>query len=269
MPSPDAKRPRTTSSSTTPYTLIYWPGLPGRGEPIRLVLEEAGATYTDTAQSQDPIPTRIAHIRDRIAPTYTGDAHGNPPPLYPPILRHGDLELHQTANILLYIAEQEGLAGSNPNDKWLISGLAMSALDAFLLEVHDCHHPIGNGLYYEDQKDEALRKTKDYVTVRLPKFLGYFERVLKGQEGKGEEKWLFGGRLSYADLVLWQGLHGTMYQFPKAMEKAKQSGEYDRVFVLYEAVKGRPRIKAYLESERRQKYDNGIWRYYEELDVTE
>lgn len=267
MASPEPKRTKTTSS---PYTLIYWPGIPGRGEPIRLVLEEAAATYTDTAQSSEPIPTRVAAVRDLLDPDYTGDKNGNPPPMYPPILRHGDLEIFQSANILQYIAEQEGLGGDEGKGKWIVNGLAQSALDAFLLEVHDCHHPIANGLYYEDQKDEALRTSKDYVTVRLPKFLGYFERVLKGQEGKGEgENWLYGGRLTYADLVLFQGLDGTMFQFPKAMTKAKESGEYDRVFKLYEAVNTRPRIKAYLESDKRQKYSNGIWRYYEELDVLE
>ena len=55
--------------------------------------------------------------------------------------------------------------------------------------------------------------------------------------------------------------------FPKAMAKLEREGKCDKVLVLYEAVKARPRIKAYLESERRQKYSNGIYRYYEELDI--
>ena len=55
--------------------------------------------------------------------------------------------------------------------------------------------------------------------------------------------------------------------FPKAMTAAEKSGDYEQVFQLYQAVKERPRISAYLASDRRQKYSEGIYRYYEELDV--
>lgn len=56
--------------------------------------------------------------------------------------------------------------------------------------------------------------------------------------------------------------------FPKAIEKLRGSGQYDSIFALYEAVKQRPKIKAYLASNRRQEYGLGIYRHYEELDVT-
>ncbi len=34
-----------------PYELFYWPGLQGRGEFVRLALEEAGADYVDVCRS--------------------------------------------------------------------------------------------------------------------------------------------------------------------------------------------------------------------------
>ncbi|ORY58389.1 glutathione S-transferase [Pseudomassariella vexata] len=266
------------SSEDAPYQLIYWPRLPGRGEHIRLVLEEAGVEYSDTAHISDGMNSVLAQIDAENV----GDEL-NVPPLAPPILKHGTLTISQTPNILMYLGSRLGLVpkrndGSDQEVNedlgavYKINALALTALDGLSNEVHDCHHPIATSLYYEDQKEEALRKTKDFVANRLPKFLGYFERVLKGNEekraGMGESVWLYGGGLSWADLVLFQCLDGTKFAFPKAMSAAEKGGKYVRVFELYETVKERPRIKAYLASERRQKYGYGIYRYYEELDLS-
>jgi glutathione S-transferase len=241
-----------------PYELLYWPGLPGRGEHIRLLFEEAGVPYSDTAHAKDGIGAVLTQIK----PTYPGD-EGNTPLLAPPMLRHGGLTISQTPNILQYLGVRHGLAGPGDDDVWRVNGLALTALDGFSNEVHDCHHPIAIALYYEDQKEESLRRSKDYVANRLPKYLAYFERVLKAAGGD----WLLGGTLTYADLVLFQCLHGTEFMFPKAFRKAREGGDYARVFQLVDAVQARPKIKEYLASEKRQKYSNGIWRYYEELDV--
>ncbi|KAI1453142.1 hypothetical protein F4805DRAFT_470292 [Annulohypoxylon moriforme] len=241
------------SSKDVPYELIYWPGIPGRGEHIRLALEEAGATYTDTAQ--------IENGMDQVTAQIDGENVGddlNPPPFAPPILRHGDMLISQTPNILLYLGPRLGLVPhdddeEHPDALYKVNALTLTALDGLSNEVHDCHHPIGSGLYYEDQKDEAKRKSKDFVENRLPKFLGYFERVLQGK-ASGEGPWLYGGQLTYADLGI------------KAVAAAEKSGKYAHVFKLYSAVKERPRIKDYLASKRRQDYSMGIYRYYEDLD---
>ncbi|KAI0444002.1 hypothetical protein F4803DRAFT_561208 [Xylaria telfairii] len=252
-----------------PYELIYWPGIPGRGEFIRLALEEGGADYTDTAHAEKGIDQTLAQIDGKNI----GDDN-NPPPLAPPILRHGDLLISQTPNILLYLGPRLGLVPAaegqdgDPDALYRINALALTALDGLSNEVHDCHHPIASGLYYEDQKEESLRKSKDFVHTRLPKFLGYFQRVLEGK-ASGDGPWLYGGRLTYADLVLFQAIDGVTFAFPKAMSAAKTSGKYVLVFRLYDAVKERPRIKEYLASKRRQSYANGIYRYYPELDLAE
>lgn len=198
---PAAKRQK--SAQDQPYHLIYWPGIPGRGEHVRLALEEAGATYTDTAHIKDGMNEVLSFIDTKN----TGDDNLNPPLLAPPMLRHGDLVINQTSNILLYLGPKLGLApksgDADEDGIYVVNELALTALDGLSNETHDCHHPISTGLYYEDQKEESLKRSKDYVANRLPKFLGYFERVLKSK-ASGDGPWLYGGKLTYADLVLFQ-----------------------------------------------------------------
>jgi glutathione S-transferase len=187
-------------ASTTPYELIYWPGIPGRGEHIRLALEEAGAEYTDTAHMKDGVPQVLAYVKG-TAPS--PDDSVNLPVCAPPILKHGDILIHQTSNILMYLGSELGLVPSGKGDAYRVNALTLTALDGLSDEPHDCHHPIASGLVYEDQKEESKRRAQDYVTNRLPKFLGYFQRVLKSK-ASGKGPWLYGGQLTYADLVLFQ-----------------------------------------------------------------
>lgn len=209
---PDSKRQKTTvdpvasSEGNEEYELVYWPGIPGRGEHIRLCLEEAGASYKDTALADGDAGGANA-VMAQIDPSNKGSA-SSPPPLAPPVLRHGDLTISQLPNILLYLGPRIGLSPPPsdeglPNAVYIINQLALTALDGLSNEPHDCHHPIAVGDYYEKQKDEAKRKSEDYVRNRLPKFLGYFQRVLEG-EASGDGPWLHGGALSWADLVLFQ-----------------------------------------------------------------
>ncbi|KAB5576140.1 hypothetical protein GE09DRAFT_1169866 [Coniochaeta sp. 2T2.1] len=255
---------RQKSSKDVPYELIYWPGIPGRGEHIRLALEEAGAEYTDTAHIEGGMDQVVSYIKGEKP-----DDDINTPGLAPPWLKHGDLVISQTPNILLYLGPRLGLVPSsdgNDDHRYRVNALALTALDGLSNEPHDCHHPVAIQLYYEDQKTESKRKSEDYVKNRLPKFLGYFERVLKSK-ASGDGPWLYNGQLTYADLVLYHCLNGVKFMFPKAVSKYEKSGDYSGVFKLYEAVEERPRIKEYLASNRRQKYSLGIYRYYEELDI--
>ncbi|CAL8584217.1 hypothetical protein XPA_009820 [Xanthoria parietina] len=258
--SPDHKRARTTDSSP-PYLLHYWPTIPGRAEPIRLCFEASSTPYTDVTNSNPDsgMKTLMSLISS------SSDA---PPPkiphFAPPILQHGDLYLSQLPNILLYLGPRLGLVPSDDaNAIYRINQLTLTALDGFSNEAHETHHPIAVGDYYENQKDAAIKRANDYTHNRLPKFLGHFEQVLKQNQG-GE--YLYGGQLTYADLVLFQGLDGVSFAFPNAVKKLREGGEYRRVWDLYERVKGLDNVKAYLESERRLGYSSGIWRHYDELD---
>jgi len=266
MSAPASKRQKTISSSETspPYELLYWPTIPGRGEHIRLCFEETEAPYSDVCnESKEGMQTLMGLMRG------SGDAN-NPPPLAPPVLKHGDLVLSQTPNILLYLAPKLGLAGpeGDENAIYHVNQLALTALDGLSNEAHDVHHPVAIGAYYEEQKEEAKRKAADYITNRIPKFLGYFERVLQSDASKGGE-WLYGGQLSYADLVLWQCLDGVTFAFPNALKQCRDGKEFGKLFELYDRVKERDSIKGYLASERRKAYSKGIYRHYPELDVGE
>jgi glutathione S-transferase len=187
---------------TAPYELIYWAGVPGRGEDVRLILEEAGAEYTDTAT--------LSQRKGQAAVTSAlagQDGNRNPPYFAPPILRHGDLVISQTSNILMYLGSRLGLAGSDSgggeqgeHDRYRVNALALTALDGLSNEVHDCHHPIVVELYYEDQREESARRSREWVKHRLPKHLGYWQKVLESSGGP----WLLGSSFTYADLVLFQ-----------------------------------------------------------------
>lgn len=257
---PEAKRARTDEPSA-PYLLHYWPTIPGRGEPIRLCFEATATPYTDVTNT-DPdsgmktLLSLMSSSADVPPP--------NIPHFAPPILQHGDLYISQLPNILLYLGPKLGLVPANDeNAIYRINQLALTALDGFSNEAHDTHHPIAVGDYYEDQKDAAIMRGTDYTRNRLPKFLGYFENVLR--QNKGSE-YLYGQQLSYADLVLFQGLDGVSFAFPNAVRKLRQGGEYKGVWGLYERIRGLESVKAYLGSERRLGYSNGVWRHYEELD---
>ena len=234
------------------YQLYYWPGIPGRGEFVRLALEEAGADYVDVA--------REGGTKDMTA--IMNDAKAERPPFAPPFLRAGKLLIGQTANILLFLGARHGLAPANEAGRLWTHQLQLTMAD-FLAEVHDTHHPIASGLYYEDQKSEALRRAEDFRKHRVPKFLGYFERVLANN--KRSDKYLVGGRLTYADLSLFQMVAGLRYAFPRAMIRSELA--YPRVLALAERVSMSPLVEAYLRSKRRIPFgQEDIFRHYPELD---
>jgi glutathione S-transferase len=190
------KSQSATDNMATPYELIYYVGVPGRGEHVRLILEEAGASYTDTQS----LP--MDQVREVVTTTLDGDQE-NPPYFAPPLLRHDGLLISQTSNIIMYIGSKLGLAGPKASDAWRVNALALTALDLLSTEVHDSHHPIAVELAWEEQKDESARRSKEWITTRLPKILGYWQKVLSSESNENGP-WLLGKDFTYADLVLFQ-----------------------------------------------------------------
>lgn len=234
------------------YELYYWSEIQGRGEYVRLALEEAGADYVDVAREDGGEEKMMRMMEAKGVKT---------PSFAPPFLKAGKLVIGQTANILLYLGGRHGLAPKAEAGRLWVHQLQLTLAD-FIVEIHDTHHPIGSGLYYEDQKPEAKRRARDFRSERLPKFLGYFERVLKGSGGP----YFTGRRCSYADLSLFQVVDGLRHAFPNAM--ASLDKQHKRVSAVHDAVAARPRIKAYLASERRIAFNQmGIFRHYPELDA--
>mgnify|MGYP001544775182 FL=1 len=247
------------------YELYYWPTIQGRGEFVRLALEAAGADYVDVARGSaaegQGVPALLRFLADG------GQNAGLVrPPFAPPFLKHGRLVIGQTAAILLYLGPRLGLVGKGEAARLWTHQLQLTMAD-MLTEAHDTHHPIASSLYYEDQKPEALRRAQDFRKTRLPKFLAWFEGVLESNPAGGARggPYLVGGRLSYADLSLFQLVQGLRYAFPKAMKRALKNAP--RVAALHDGVAQRPRIAAYLDSERRIAFnEDGIFRRYPELD---
>lgn len=237
------------------YELYYWDGIQGRGEFVRLALEEAGAAYVDVARE----PGRGTGEMMRLIEGTT-DAEI---PFAPPFLKDGDQIVSHVANILLYLGPRLGLAPPGERSRWFANALQLTITD-LVTEVHDTHHPIAVSHCYEDQKEQAKARATVFVHNRMPKFLNYFERVLN--QNPAESGFAVGGNATYVDLSLFQMIEGLRYAFPTAMQHHER--RCPGLVRLHRSIADRPRIAAYLASPRRLAFnDNGIFRRYFELDI--
>jgi glutathione S-transferase len=238
-----------------PYELYYWPNIPGRGEFVRLVLEEAGAPWLDVGRR----PRGEGGGMEAVVAFYAGRHEGHPV-FAPPVLVHGDVVLAQTAAICHFLGRRHGLVPQGETGEAQALELQLTVAD-LVAEAHDTHHPIHAALYYEEQKPAAKRRAAHFRSERLPRFLGYFERVLRHHGGP----YLLGERVCHADLSLFQALEGLAYAFPRAFARACEAAL--GLAELRGRVRARPRIAAYLASERRVPFNQeGIFRHYPELD---
>jgi len=235
------------------YELYYWPTIQGRGEFVRLALEEAGADYVDVARHKGK--AGVAAMMKII-----DDARSARPPFAPPFLKAGKLIVAQTANILFYLGPRLNLSPRDEAGSLWAHQLQLTVTD-LVVEAHDTHHPISGALYYEQQKPEAKRRSKEFWRLRVPKFLGYFERVLQKNGGQ----YLIGRRLTYVDLSVFQNIEGLRYAFPHHMKRFEK--KIPGLVALRDRVAQRPRVKAYLASDRRIPFNQwGVYRHYKELD---
>ena len=237
------------------YELYYWPGIQGRGEFVRLALEEAAADYVDVARMPERDGMGVPALMQLLADKETGR-----PPFAPPILKIGKQVIAQTANILLFLGPRLGLVPQAEATRVWAHQLQLTIAD-LVTEIHDSHHPISGGLYYHEQKPEAKRRAGDFRAERLPKFLGYFEDVL----GRNGGQYMVGKKLSYVDLSMFQVIAGLGYAFPRAMARLRPG--WPLLMALHQRVMARPRMAAYLASDRRLPFSTeGIFRHYPELD---
>lgn len=235
------------------YELYYWPSIQGRGEFVRLALEDADADYVDVARRGSGMSAMMRLMESRTV---------EQPPFAPPFLKAGKLIIAQTANILLYLGPRLNLAPQAEANRLWAHQLQLTLAD-WVAEAHDMHHPISGGLYYEDQKKEARRRAVDFTGNRVPKFLDYFENILRRKtKGSG---YILGKAASYVDLSLFQMIEGLRYALPRTMKKLEP--KYARTIELHDRVAARPRLAEYLASSRRIPFNQeGIFRHYPELD---
>jgi glutathione S-transferase len=234
------------------YALYYWPSIQGRGEFVRLALEEGGADYVDAARGKGGVGAMMKIMEGRRV------AH---PPYAPPFLKAGKLIIAQTAEILFYLGPRLKLAPRDVAGRLWAHQLQLTITD-LVVRIHDTHHPVSGWLYFEEQRPAARRRTKDFWRYQAPKMLGYFERVLRENGGR----YSVGRSLSYVDLSLFQIVEGLRYAFPKRMKRFEK--KVPLLVALHQRVAKRPRIKAYLASKRRIPFSQwGIYRYFKELDA--
>jgi glutathione S-transferase len=234
------------------YELYYWPTIQGRGEYVRLALEDCGADYVDVTRRGE---RGMAAMMKMMA------GRRGTPPFAPPFLKAGQLVIGQTANILLYLGARHGLVPKAEAGRLWVHQLQLTVAD-LVLEVHDTHHPLGPSLYYEEQRAPARKRTAEFWKARVPKYLGYFERLLDNSGGA----YLTGRRICYADLSLFQIVEGLRYAFPRRMKAFER--QIPGLVELHDRIGGRPNIKAYLGSERRIAFnEDGIFRRYKALDL--
>src|SRR5512138_1274763 len=241
------------------YQLLYWPGLQGRGEFVRLAFEDAGVPYDDVGRMPEQEgggAGAVTRLLEEPGPWLT--------PVGPPALRHGKVLVAQTAAILQWLAPRIGLVPRDEASRLRAHQLQLTIAD-LVAEAHGVHHPVASSLYYEDQKPEAKRAAAAFVRDRIPKFLAYLERAF-GSNRAGRGRWLVGRGLSYPDLSAFQVVAGLRYAFPRAM--ARHERRLPRLVALHDRVAALPRIAAYLASERRVPFnEGGIFRRYPELDL--
>ena len=239
------------------YQLYYWPGIQGRGEFVRLALEDAGTAYVDVALVPEDQGGGVPAMDKVLADTTL-----QRPPFAPPFLKAGRRIIAQTANVLLFLGNRLDLAPRDEASKLWVHQLQLTISD-FLVEIHDVHHPLGANFYYEEQKSESKRRAKDFRDNRLPKFLGYFEGVLQRNPAGGPG--MVGARISYVDLSMAQVIAGLRYAFPLASRRELRKCPHLRA--LHDLVFARPRIKRYVASGRRLAFNNDdLFRHYPELD---
>jgi glutathione S-transferase len=248
---------RRNMIEASPYELYYWPGIQGRGEFVRLALEDAAIPYIDVARDPDRGGTNalLEALRSDGPPLI---------PFAPPFLRAGSLLIAQTANILDFVGLHHGLVAADEPGRLAARQLQLTIAD-LVAEVHDTHHPISAALYYEEQRPEAERRARAFLRQRAPKYLSYFERVLRNNSA-GAGRWLVGKERSYADLSMFQVLCGLGYAFPRASRRLL--AQMPRLVDLKARVAERPWIAAYLASNRRLPFnEQGLFRHYPQLDA--
>ena len=237
------------------YGLHYWPTIQGRGEFVRFALEYAGIRYIDVAR--DPRQRRWRGGTARVTCGRRSTSSGVCAALSATV----DMVIGQTFqhsscfwDRIMRSRRSMRRAGGGTHQLQL-------TLADFVAEVHDTHHPIGVGLYFEDQRAEAGRRARvsRRACAEIPRLLR-----ARGRGNPAGSGLLVGQDVTYADLSLFQVVAGLRYAFPKMMAKIGPIAAARRIA---RSIADEPRIASYLASSRRIAFnEEGIFRHYAELD---
>ena len=109
------------------YELYYWPSIQGRGEFVRLALEDAGADYVDVARRSKGMAAMMRFMESSAVER---------PPFAPPFLKAGKLVIAQTANILFYLGPRLDLVPKSEPSRLWAHQLQLTIAD-WVAEAHD------------------------------------------------------------------------------------------------------------------------------------
>ncbi len=203
------------------YRLFYW-ALRGRGEQVRLLLNELEQDYEDIHVVKD------ADFR-KMQQQGPGTLHFGSVPM----LQDGDFKLVQGPVIMNYLGRKHAIMPSDFQ--------AAAKTEAMVLGAEDMRMAYFRLLGDGDRAAERRSKFVDgeWRDRWLPAWDGLLE--LNGNNG-----YLVGTSLTQADLAVWDALDAIITWIDGA-----SFGAFWRVEKFYESISVRPAIAAYLASDKR------------------
>jgi glutathione S-transferase len=181
------------------------------------------------------------------------------PVFFPPAIHHiptdggEEVIINQVPACMQYIGTMLGYAPSSPAEKARADCILMNATD-YIAEGRSSFHPVKNTMSYNDQKEEGDKASKEWSKTRMLIWLAYFEKICS-KNATPTSPIAGGESLTYADFALFQVLDATVSQFEnETCDLAWTTTEVPALKQFHEAIKNRPKLKAYLQADRCPKY---------------
>ncbi|CAB9527095.1 glutathione Stransferase [Seminavis robusta] len=238
------------------WTVLYHaPGkFKGRGEFLRLMLEDKGVSYVNTDENlygPDGMMDGFRGSHEAIQKNTLSF-----PLLFPPAIWHRprdggeEVLINQSAACMIYLGDVLGYAPSSAAERARANAVLLNAMD-YIAEGRVSFHPVKNTMSYNDQKEEGDKSSKEWCENRMKNFLYHFNKVVAGQNGGGKAPVAGGPNVTYADFALFHVLDATVSQF----NNEKYGHAWDKfdgtaLKEYYLWMKERPNLQAYFQSDR-------------------
>eukprot|EP00747_Dinoflagellata_sp_TGD_P073837 gnl/TRDRNA2_/TRDRNA2_158082_c0_seq1.p1 gnl/TRDRNA2_/TRDRNA2_158082_c0~~gnl/TRDRNA2_/TRDRNA2_158082_c0_seq1.p1 ORF type:complete len:262 (-),score=49.32 gnl/TRDRNA2_/TRDRNA2_158082_c0_seq1:51-836(-) len=250
-------------SNTGTWRILYHAGeFKGRAEFIRLILEDAGVEYTESAENLYG-PEGICDAFRAVGSGADGLVAGANldsvasdtatwPVMFPPIIHHVPAEagedevfVNQVPTIMRYCAARLGYLPEGPAQTAKADQITQNAND-FIAEGRKCFHPVDDKRGYKEQKEEADVAAAAFASGRMCVWLGHFEKIVCRLCPAGEEPKPLLGKMTYADFVLFHVLDAAEAQFPDAWAGAT----VPKLKSWKAGIAARPNLQKYFASSR-------------------
>jgi glutathione S-transferase len=245
------------ASETPPEWTILYHGkgtLKGRGEFLRLMLEDKCLKYEDTDDNLYGPKGMMDCFRGSAEAVGEEGAIKIPSPIFfPPAIWHRpaggeEVIINQVGACMTYLGEVLGYSPKTPAELARAQCILLNALD-YISDGRKSFHPVKDTMSYNDQKEEGDKASKEFAKTRMMIWLAHFEKVVNNF---GSSAPVAGGsNITYADFALFHVLGATVAQFNN--EKYEMAWDKSPVTALkeyYEWMKKRPSLHAYLTSGR-------------------